>query len=177
MVSDKLIRFLETREESKEVVRMSQCIKELTTSLEGVKEELSKTAAELYLKNDIDGIQKLLHMSQEIDEYIKEIYVLDFEGESGENQNIGKKITDNDVPENIKLRVVTKKICPECGAALIDSRTTYAEFTDKRKRRIAKMQVAATYECPECGGQYIHKQMESLIDISRTNIVLIEEEA
>lgn len=176
MLSNKFIRFLEKQEEKKEVVEVSRAIKEVSRSLLNIKGSLGKKAAEFYLQNNEEGIQKLLDMGTEIDAYISELNVLDFVSDETDivNQD-NKKSRNNDQPELIKLQVVGNKICPNCKVPLIDSRTTYVEFADKRKRRVEKTQIAATYECPECERKYIHKQMESLIDISRTNIEIVDE--
>lgn len=176
MLSDEFISFLETQEENKAVLNVIEDIRKLIASLTEVKRGFSLRVVQLFMENDVDGIQKYIDFGKEIDEYINELDVLDIgNGEDfGKNPASVRKRVRGDIPadEIVSLGVVSGKVCPNCGATLVDSKTEYVMFSDRRRCRPVEKLTAATYECPSCGGHYIHSQMAALLDIPRTNIEL-----
>lgn len=176
MLSNELINYMKAQEENSAVLNVTENVRNLIVSLRGLKKDLSCKLPQMFMDDDIDSIQECIDFGNKIDEFINELVVLDF----GKNQAFRMQkvnashnsVKNAHVYESVSLEVVPSNVCPNCGTQLLNNKTEYIRFTDRRKLEPAEKLIAATYLCPSCGGHYIHSQMASLLDISRTNIKL-----
>ena len=176
MLSNELINYMKAQEENKAVLNVTENVRNLIVSLKGLKKDLACKLPQMFMDDDIDSIQECIDFGNKIDEFINELVVLDFGNSQGlriQKGNVSNNSAEKArVYESVSLEVVSSNVCPNCGSQLLNNKTEYIRFTDRRKLEAAEKLTAATYLCPSCGGHYIHSQMASLLDISRTNITL-----
>lgn len=176
MISKELLDYLDSQKDTKQVSQLAKNFQGVIASLKDIKKELSSRLPELFMKDDIDEIQKCINFGDELSKLIGELskWGVSAEGEEDIPEETAQTDDGDIIHTKMKLQVVDSNVCLKCGNMLINTKTPYYKTVGENGKVIQS--VVATYECPNCKNVYIHRQMADLLNESETNIELIRPE-
>ena len=108
MFSDELMSFLKEHENDKGVVNLTEDVRNVIESLKELKKSFSEILSQMFVENDIDGIQKIIDYGNEIDEFMDELSRMDFS--RTEKERIIEKKEHTTEKKEQKLEKIEKKI-------------------------------------------------------------------
>ena len=73
MISKELLDYLDSQKDTKQVSQLAKNFQGVIASLKDIKKELSSRLPELFMKDDIDEIQKCINFGDELSKLIGEV--------------------------------------------------------------------------------------------------------